>query len=63
MPQPKRIPHDRRIAELEAQVLELQSRLVASVATERSLAEDGLRLSLENEALRKELAALKKSRK
>jgi len=55
---------DRRIAELQAQVLELQTRLAECdklrTERERALLEDGLRLSQENEFLRKELTALKK---
>lgn len=46
----------RRIAELEDEVAELQANLLAS---EHSLVELGLRLSQENEALRKELAELR----
>jgi hypothetical protein len=62
-----RDPRDWRIAELQAEVLDLRSKLAESeklrAARELSLLEDGLRLSQENEALRKELAALRKSRK
>lgn len=57
----------RRLAELEARVLELQAKIAAlekrCTARELSLLEDGLRLSQENEVLRMELAALKKSRR
>jgi hypothetical protein len=56
-----------KIAQLQAEVLELRARLEECeklrTARELSLLEDGLRLSQENEVLRRELAALKKSRK
>ena len=66
MAQVRQSPHDRKIAELEAQILELQAKLAESerlrTDRERSLYEDGLRLSQENEALRNEIARLRKPR-
>ena len=66
MAQVRQDPRDRRIAQLEAQVADLQAKLAESVRTHNasqfSLVEDGLRLSQENEALRKEVAALKELR-
>ena len=56
MPEGKIDSRTRKIAQLQAQVRELQAKLA-------SLLDDGLRLSQENEALRLEIAALKKSRK
>jgi hypothetical protein len=67
MTQARQTPRDRKIAELQAQVRELQARLAEAQrdrsTREISLFEDGLRLSQENEVLRKELAALKKTRR
>jgi hypothetical protein len=60
-------PRNQLIAELQAQVKELRAKLTKAqkrqASRELSLIEDGLRLSQENEMLRKELAELKKSRK
>ena len=53
----------RKIAALEAQVLELQAKLAESEKLRAMFLEDGLRLSQEKEALKKERAALKKARK
>jgi predicted nucleic acid-binding Zn-ribbon protein len=55
MAQMRQDPRSRRISELEAEVAELREKLAQS---ERSLVELGLRLSQENEALKKELAAV-----
>jgi hypothetical protein len=59
-------PREKRIWELEAQIEELKTKLAETekrrVVLERSLLEDGLRLSQENEALRKAIAALKRAR-
>jgi hypothetical protein len=67
MTQARQTPRDRKIAELQAQVRELQAQLAEAQrdrsTREISLLEDGLRLSQENEVLRKELAALKKIRR
>jgi hypothetical protein len=67
MAQDRPTPRDRKIAELQAQMVELHAKLAECeklrTAREITLMEDGLRLSQENEALRLELAALKKSRK
>jgi hypothetical protein len=60
-------PRSRRIAVLEAEVAELRAKLEKyqslGTAGQHELVELGLRLSQENEALRKELAALKSSGK
>ena len=58
MAQMRQNPRSRRIAELEAGIAELREKLAESEARQHSLMELGLRLSQENEALRKELAAL-----
>jgi hypothetical protein len=63
MTQARQDSRDQKIAALKAQVLELQAKLAALTASELSLMEDGLRLSQENEVLRKELASLKRPRK
>ena len=67
MVQSRQDPRDRKIAELQAQVIDLRARLAESeklrAIRETSILEDGLRLSQENEMLREELAVLKKSRK
>jgi len=55
MAQMRQDPRSRRISELEAEVAELRAKLAQS---EHSLVELGLRLAQENEALRKELAAV-----
>ena len=56
---------ERRIAELEQQVRDLQIGLAESEkcisARETSLLEDGLRLAQENELLRRELSALRET--
>lgn len=57
MAQMRQDPRSRRISELEAEVASLRAMLTES---ERSLVELGLRLAQENEALRNELAELKK---
>ena len=63
MAQDRPTPRARKIAALEAQVLELQAKLAESEKLRAIFLEDGLRLSQEKEALKKELAALKKARK
>ena len=67
MTQARQDSRDRKIAELKAQVAELRAQLAESEkrrsVRETSLLEHGLRLSQENEFLRMEIAALKKSRK
>jgi len=66
MAQARQNPHERKIAELKNQILELEAKLAEHeklrASRELSLLEDGLRLSQENEVLRNELAKLKKSR-
>jgi hypothetical protein len=57
MAQMRQDPRSRRISELEAEVAELRAKLVQS---EHSLVELGLRLAQENEALRNEVARLRK---
>lgn len=58
-------PRTKTIADLRMQVLELKARLAEAeklrMAREKSLLEHGLRLSQENEVLRREIASLKKS--
>jgi hypothetical protein len=54
---------DRKIAELQAEILELRARLAESEKLRIAALEDGLRLSQENEALKMQLTASKKSRK
>jgi hypothetical protein len=67
MSQARPDPRDRKLAQLQARVLELETKLAEAERLrsqrELSLLEDGLRLSQENEALRKELAELKRLRK
>jgi hypothetical protein len=66
MSQARPDPRDRKLAQLQARIAELENKLAEvdklRSVRELSLLEDGLRLSQENEALRKELAELKKSR-
>ena len=65
MSQARQDPRDRKIAELEALVADLTARLAGyhnlHANSEHSLVELGLRLSQENEVLRRELAELKNS--
>ena len=64
MARAKQDPRDRRIAQLEAKVIELQAELAAAGQLERtaelSTLEYGLRLAQDNEVLRNEVAARKK---
>jgi hypothetical protein len=64
MAQIRQDPRRRRLAELQAEVAGLREKLAESeklrAAGQHSMLELGLRLSQENEALRKELEALKK---
>jgi hypothetical protein len=57
MGQMRQDPRSRRISELEAEVAELRVKLTQS---EHSLVELGLRMAQENEALRNEVARLRK---
>jgi len=67
MVQARQDSRDRKIAHLQAQILELQARLAEAEkhrgSRELALIEDGLRLSQENEVLRRELALLKRHHK
>ena len=63
MAQMRQYPQNRRIAELETEIADLRGKLAESeglrAAGQHSLVELGLRLSQENEALRREAAALR----
>jgi hypothetical protein len=66
MAQMRQDPRSQRIAVLEADVAKLRAELAESeglrAAGQRSLVEFGLRLSQENEALRKELERLRQTK-
>jgi len=60
MPNPKQRSRRPTIANLEAAVRDLEAKLARSERLRATLLEDGLRLSQENEALRRELLGLKR---